>query len=297
MKANKILVLCILLLCVGQANSQDGLAVLKTAHGAMQAGFGEAVVSISNQVDGTNYNPAAIKSIKNFTVSFGHTQYWENINLESGFWAIPLSSKINVHGGIRYAAVKELEERNIASEEPLAIFDFHDISFKTGMSYVKNEKLTLGFALGWFFEKNALWRGSAFNVDLGMHYQLSKNMQLGAAVTNLGSSFQLSANGEESSNEISLPTRYAVGGNYQYGKYLGALDLVYLGDEVRLHLGTEAKLHRMFDIRAGYMFNYDSKDFTAGTTFTKRNIKIDYAFVPYSNDLGSTHLFNFTFNI
>ena len=32
-------------------------------------------------------------------------------------------------------------------------------------------------------------------------------------------------------------------------------------------------------------------------TFTKRNIKIDYAFVPYSNDLGSTHLFNFTFSI
>ncbi|HDL01004.1 MAG TPA: PorV/PorQ family protein [candidate division Zixibacteria bacterium] len=293
----KIAILIVTLLSVGQISAQDGLALLQTAQGAKQAGFGEAVVSLANQVNGTHYNPANMISIDKFTASFGHTEYWENINLESGFFAAPLTSKVNLHGGIRFAAVNELENRTRATEEPISLFDFHDISFKTGLTYVKSEKLSFGFAFGWFFEKNELWNGSAFNVDLGMHYQASPNIQLGAAVTNLGSSFQLTADGQESSNDISLPTRYSVGGSYQYNKFIGAIDAVIINDDFKLHVGTEAHLHEMFDVRAGYMFNYDSKDFSVGATFTKRNIKIDYAFVPYSNNLGSTHLFNFTFSI
>ena len=284
-----------ILICGVQAN--DGLALLKNGHGAHQEGFGEAAVSIANQVDGSNYNPALIQHFQSFSASFGHTEYWDNIKLESGFFAMPLSKKINMHGGIRFASVDKLEKRISPTQEPLSLFDFQDISLKTGFTYVKSEKLSLGFAFGWFFEKNDIWSGSSFNIDLGMHYQASSNLQIGAAITNLGSSFQLTADGEVSSNDISLPTRYALGGNYTYGKYVGALDFVILDDELRLHLGTEAHVHELFDIRAGYMFNYDSKNFTAGTTFTKRNIKIDYAFVPYSNDLGTTHMFNFTFSI
>ncbi len=297
MKNFKIAVLFVMLLFVGQVAAQDGLALLKTGHGARQAGFGEAVVSVANQVNGTHYNPANMIAIDKFTASFGHTEYWKNINLESGFFAAPLSSKVNLHGGIRFAAVDKLEKRTGATEEPISLFDFHDISLKTGFTYLRSEKLSFGFAFGWFFEKNELWTGSAFNVDLGMHYQASQNIQLGAAVTNLGSSFQLTADGQSPSNEISLPTRYSVGGSYKYDKFLGALDVVVLDDEFKLNLGTEALVHEMFEIRAGYMFNYDSKNITAGATFIKRNIKIDYAFVPYSNDLGTTHLFNFTFSI
>ncbi len=297
MKKINILLLLLSLCLVEQAASQDGLALLKTGHGARESGLGEAVVSIADNVNGANYNPAVITSVKQFTASFGHTQYWENINLESAFFASPLSSKINLHGGIRFAAVDDIEKRDNPTADPDALFEFHDVSLKTGFTYLKNEKLSFGFAFGWFFEKNEIWSGSAFNVDLGMHYQTSENIQLGAAVTNLGSSFQLTADGRENSNEISLPTKYSVGANYYYGKYLGAIDFAIVDDEFKLHLGTEADVHELLKVRAGYMFNYDTKDFSAGATFIKRNIKIDYAFVPYSNDLGTTHLFNFTFSI
>ncbi|MFZ5980436.1 MAG: hypothetical protein ACOYVF_07365, partial [Candidatus Zixiibacteriota bacterium] len=97
--------------------------------------------------------------------------------------------------------------------------------------------------------------------------------------------------------EISLPTTYRLGGAYRYGKYLGALDMVIVDDEFHVHAGAEADLHEMFSMRAGYMFNYDSKNITAGASFHHHNITVDYAFVPYSNDLGTTHLFNFTFTL
>ena len=297
MKNCKIITLLLVLSLTASLSAQDGLALMKTGHGARQTGIGEAVVSIANTVNGSHYNPASIRSINKFTASFGHTEYWDNIRLESGFFATPLTSNLNLHGGIRFASVDSLEARINPNEQPDSYFDFHDISVKTGITYNNSEKLAFGLSLGFFFEKNGRWNGSAFNADLGLQYQASEKIQLGAAATNLGSSFQLSSGGDIISNEISLPTRYSVGGNYQLDKFLTALDLVILDDELRVHVGAETQIHEMFEFRAGYMFNYDSKNLSVGTTFRKRNIKIDYAFVPYSNDLGSTHLFNFTFSI
>ncbi len=297
MKNCKIITLLLILCTSTSLVAQDGLSLMKTGHGAKQTGIGEAVVSIVNNVNGSNYNPASIRSIDKFTASFGHTEYWNNIRLESGFFATPLTSKVNLHGGIRFASVDSLEARINPNEQPDSYFEFHDISMKTGLTYNKSDKLAFGLSMGWFFEKNGRWNGSAFNIDVGMHYQATEKLQFGAATTNLGSSFQLTSGGDIISNEISLPTRYAVGGNYQFDKFLTALDFVILDDELKVHLGAEAQVHEMFQLRAGYMFNYDSKNLSVGTTFTKRNINIDYAFVPFSNDLGTTHLFNFTFSI
>ena len=43
------------------------------------------------------------------------------------------------------------------------------------------------------------------------------------------------------------------------------------------------------------MFGYDTKNFTAGASFVHRTLTLDYAFVPYTGELGTTHLFNLTF--
>jgi hypothetical protein len=88
-----------------------------------------------------------------------------------------------------------------------------------------------------------------------------------------------------------------VGGSYRYDRYLGAVDAVIVDDEFHLNIGAEATLHEYVSLRAGYMANYDTKNFTAGASFTRRNITVDYAFVPYTNNLGTTHLFNLTFSL
>ena len=73
--------------------------------------------------------------------------------------------------------------------------------------------------------------------------------------------------------------------------------MVIVDYEAHLHLGAEGRLHELFQLRAGYMFNYDSKNITAGASFTKRNFAVDYAFVPYENDLGTSHIINLTFRL
>lgn len=298
MKIQLFKILLVLLIICGSAYAQDGLAMMKISHGARQSGMASAVVSILDNPDNTAYNPALAVAVEKFTASFGHTSYWENIRQESFYFAKKSSNRIYLHGGIRFAAIDNLEYRSVVpSEEPISEFDAHDLSFKSGISIKASERLSFGLAMGWFIEKIEAWRGSAFNVDLGVHYIANDKLQIGASALNLGSDFNLSKPGNVGSNDIALPKAYRLGASYKHQKYLGALDVVITDDKTHLHLGAEGDVHKMFKIRSGYMFNYDSKNFTAGFSFVKRNITVDYAFVPFSNELGTAHMFNFSFSL
>ncbi len=282
---------------VNNAFAADGLALMKVEHGARIAGMGSAGVSLTDDPNGTAYNPAGIISLKKFTASFGHTSYWDNVRLESGYFAMNLSSRTFVHGGVRFASVDNLQQRLIPSEEPQSYFDAHDISFKAGVSYLITPKVSLGFASGWYLEKIESYQGSSFNVDAGLLAKATDRLNIGASVTNVGPDFTLHASGGADSRKISLPTTYAAGASYSYDRYLGAMDVVVLDDKAHLHVGAEARVHELFQVRAGYLFNYDSKNIVAGVSFTQRNLTIDYAFVPYTNDLGTSHMFNLTFSL
>ena len=278
-------------------SADDGLALMKIEHGARPAGMASAVVSLIDDPNGVAYNPASIVGLDAFTASFGHTSYWENVRLESGYFAMNLSRRVFLHGGIRFAVIDEIEQRLLPTLEPENYFDAHDVSFKSGASYRISEKVSVGLSMGWFIEKIEGWRGSAFNADFGFLVMPNPHLNLGASVTNLGGDFQLEKSGQPGSRDISLPTRYTAGASYTWEKYTGAADVVIVDDEAHLHLGAEGRLHELFQLRAGYMFNYDSKNITAGASFTKRNFAVDYAFVPYENDLGTSHIINLTFRL
>ena len=288
----------LLLTFAAMSSAQDGLALMRVEAGARPAGMGGAFTAVAGTPDAVLYNPAGAAGITEAAGSFGHTVYWDNIRLESGYFGIRVHPKWVLHAGIRYAAVDELERRSvIPSEQPTGLFDANDASFKIGTSYDVSPMLSVGASAGWFFEKIDEWSGWAFNVDLGARAQATERLALAAAVTALGSDFALSRSSYDASDDISLPTAYRAGATYVIDQYVVAADVVYLDDETRLHVGGEANLHELFQLRAGYMANYDTKNFTAGASFVQRNLTVDYAFVPYSDDLGTTHMFNLTFTL
>jgi hypothetical protein len=285
------------LLTTGAASGQDGLALMKVESGSRPAGMGGAFVSIASDPNATFYNPAGAMGTERFMVSFGHNTYWDNIRIETGYYATNLTDQSWLHGSLRYAAVDNIESRRLPTLEPDALFSAYDVSFKGGFTTLLFDRLAAGVSLGWYVEKIDVYRGSSFNVDLGALYQRTENLAFGASITNLGGDVSLSLSGQEGTEDIPLPTTYRLGGSYRYEKYLGAADIVILDDDTHLHLGAEGKLHEYFDLRVGYMFGYDSKDVTAGASFHRRNFTIDYAFVPYSNNLGTSHLFNLTITL
>lgn len=275
----------------------DGLAMMKIEAGARPSGMGGAFTAIGGDAFSSAYNPAGSRAAERFTVSFGHIEYWENVRIETGYFSSPLTGKFSVHGGIKYASLGDIELRTSPTTVPDALADANDVSFKGGLGYRVTDRVYAGVSAGWFVEKIEGWRGSAFNFDVGVLAQASENLTLGASAMNLGGDFYLEKAGIVGSRDISLPATYRFGAAYQYKMVLGAVDAVILDDEFHLHVGAEGRLHELLAVRAGYMANYDSKNVTAGASFSHRNLAIEYAFVPYSNDLGTTHLFNFTIGL
>ncbi len=288
-------VVVLMLSCV-TAFGQDGLSLMKVDPCARPSGMGGAFVSVAGDPNIAVYNPAGATFMKHFSATFSHVAYWENIRMENAFFASPLTGRWYVEGGIRFSTVSDLQMRQAPVTVPDALFDAHDISFKAGLAYRFSDRISAGVAGGWFVEKIESWSGHSFDADLGVLATPMEHLNVGASVTNLGGDFSLGKQGQVSSRPISLPTTYRLGSSYTYRNYLCAADLVVLDKKGHLHLGAEAKLQEMFKVRAGYMFGYDTKNFTAGVSFTRRNLTIDYGFVPYSNDLGTSHLFNFTFS-
>ena len=289
------LIFLLLTLIASAVCGQDGLALMKVEAGARPAGMGGAFVAINGDPNASFYNPAGAGLVDHFVASVGHNTYWENIRLETIYFASNATENSWIHGGIRYAAVSDLESRLVPSAEPDAYFSAYDVSFKGGLARRVGSRLIVGLSFGWFIEKIDIYRGSVFNIDLGATYEVKPGMTLGASAANIGSDFSLSMSAQPGTTPIPIPTTYRFGGAVQHDLGLGAVDLVFVDDDAHLHIGAEREMHELFDLRAGYMFGYDSRTFSAGASFKRRKLTIDYAFVPYSNSLGTSHLFNLTF--
>jgi hypothetical protein len=260
--------------------------------------MGAAFVSVADDPNATYFNPAAAITPLQFQGSFTHTEHWERIQLEAFHFGGRLSDRWSFHGGLRYASIDDLEGRtDVPTDDPLFTFNSHDISFKAGFAWQAADRIAVGAAAGWFMEEIEGYRGSSFNVDLGILAQANEAIALGASVVNLGSDFNLSKSGQPGSRNIDLPTTYRAGGSFRHGAYLGSLDIVYLDDDIHVHVGAEAQIHELFQLRAGYMFNYDTKGFSAGASFTQRDLSVDYAFVPFSDNLGTSHQFSVSFRL
>ncbi|MFH1688145.1 MAG: PorV/PorQ family protein [bacterium] len=279
--------------------SDAGLALLTNEYSARPAGMGGAAVSILSDPNAIWYNPAAAVGLDTFTASFGHTVFWENIRFESGCFGIGLSPRFYLHGGIRMATIDDIEQRGeVPTTQPEALFGSHDISGKLGLAYRMSDDVAVGAAIGWMFEEIESWRGSEFNVDVGVNVTPRiEGLTLGAAVTGLGGDMAITKEGTIGSREIPLPTTYRFGGSYTYRWLRGAADLVYLDDQAHAHLGVEGTVSKELNLRAGYMSGYDTRNITAGASFAYRNVRVDYAFLPYSDNLGTSHLFNVTFSL
>jgi hypothetical protein len=266
-----------------------GVKMLSVEHGARAIGMGGAYTSISADPFSAAYNPAAVRGITKLSGSFGYNSYWGNSRIEDGYVAFEKRG-VTFSAGVQFAAVDDMEKRTIASDDYLP-FDAHDVSFKIGVAFELEKNYYLGFAIGWINEKIDHYSDFAFNFDIGLLVHAYPGLNVGVAILNYGSTLRLR---EES---YDLPTSYRAGISYTYKTLTGAVDVVRLDGDLYTHLGAEYNHKDMFYIRSGYRIGYDSKDISAGVGFSKRNFRIDYAFLPFDGSLGSTHIFNLTFHL
>jgi hypothetical protein len=285
-----ILVLGLLLLVSPPAFGLIGAKMLTVEIGARPVGMGGAFTSIGGDPFSVAYNPAACWGIERLSGSVGYSSHLANSRIENGYVVFKKRS-MNIFAGVNFAAVDNLEGRQFVPTSDFLAFDAHDVSVKFGTSFELEKNYFLGFSLGWINEKIDTYSDFAFNFDVGLLVTPHPNVSVGLAILNFGSTLNLR------DEAYDIPTTYRGGVSYKYHDLTVAGDLVRIEEDMYEHFGAEYHFRDMFFVRAGYRAGYDTKNFSAGVGFTKRNLRIDYAFLPYTDYLGTSHLFNLTFHL
>ncbi|KPL00670.1 MAG: hypothetical protein AMJ90_07930 [candidate division Zixibacteria bacterium SM23_73_2] len=267
-----------------------GMSFLKIGMGAKASGMGEAFVGKADGLSSLYWNPAGISESQGIEITFMHNQWFQDITTE--YLASALKVKGNVFAfSLTLNQVPDIPRRTKPTDVPLSTYDAHQAAFGISFSRKITPKISLGFSGKWLYEKIDISSASGLGMDLGALFSLLKNMKLGLVVSNFGQKIKFEQ------QEFSLPTAYKAGFSYYlYNDYLKGdfsfdLDAVKLDQDsdLKIHFGLEYLYSGILALRGGYQLGYDEKSYTLGFGLKMKSYGLDYAFVPFESDLGSTH--------
>jgi hypothetical protein len=189
--------------------------------------------------------------------------------------------------------VDNIEIRDVPGP-PIGTFSARNAAIGTSVSYQLPNSLSVGATVKYLYEKILVEEASGYGIDAGALYMTPWNIRVAFAVNNLGS---MNALQTESSK---LPTVLRFGGAYETriesieGTLTTSADVVsFTGEKnTHLHLGAELDYKHLFALRAGYQTGYEARSFSAGVGIAYSLLRLDYAFVPFRYDFGTTHTFS-----
>jgi len=274
---------------VSGKTDNSGLSFLKFGVGAKAVGMGEAFVAKSSDVTSAWWNPAGLSGIEGIQLSLTHGQWFQDITVEHFTSALNFG-KNTLGLSLAMAKVPDIQKREGPSDNPIALFDAHDVVFSFSFARSIKEGFALGLSAKWLYEKIDIHSASGLGFDVGGIYSPLGNLNFGLAVLNFGQKMKFEK------EKFSLPTLYKVGVTYLVEKkdlnsdFVFGLDLVKpRDDEVKIHLGAEYGIYHALKVRLGYQTGYDEKDFSFGLGTSFRKYSIDYGYLPHKSGLGDVH--------
>lgn len=277
---------------------ETGFAFLKIGIGGKAAGIGEAASTMATDATAAYWNPAGLIQSENHNLMISYNRWVDGIqhNFGAAKW---------VYGQNAFAlqfistGVDDIEQRDIPSESPTALFSSHDLAL--GISYARkiNDQLSLGVTSKYIYERiqNSV---SAVAFDLGAWYNIKSfndysvqpsRWRVGFTLSNIGFS------GKFIDQKVKLPSSMRLGSSYDLimndplkNTWQIAVDIEKpFAENTRVHWGTEFGYRERFFGRAGYQFGYEARGISAGIGIKIKQIRMDYGYMPFSNSLGTTH--------
>jgi len=176
--------------------------------------------------------------------------------------------------------------------------DFGYYGIAAGASYglKLGENLGLGLGVDYLGEAMDVYNTSGLALNLGMQVrEILPHTQIGVAVLHLGSSMKYE------SESFDLPTTVQAGISRAFpidalgGQLLLSADVRKIRDETTEFLaGSEYSYHNLASLQFGYRSGLDTQDVSLGFGVGGRNVKAQYAYVPYSDNLGNEQRFSVT---
>jgi hypothetical protein len=277
-----------------QSAGNSGLSFLKFGFGARNIAMGDAGTSISNDVTAQFYNPAKLADNYDSELIFMHNEWIQDVRSEvfgakSVLFGLPIAIGFNVTN------ISDIPIRKTSMPEPESTFDANYFfgSISTGFNLL--EDISLGATAKYLYEGLFTDEATGYAFDFGLNHRTQlKGLSLSMVIKNIGSMNSLR------NEETKLPAEFRVGPSYIVNSEDSDFEITIATElqkyfdtnDIHLNFGTEIVYNKLIALRGGYQSGYISKDYTAGLGLFWGNLKLDYAFLPFSFGLGNANLFS-----
>jgi hypothetical protein len=294
LKYSAILLLFIALTSVARAGT--GVSFLEIPVGARESALGGAGVVLVSGASSAAHNPAAA-AFSPRGVSLVHNRHFADtrtlfigFNVRRGRFAFTPN-----YWGTR---VPGIEYRTSPTSEPISTFDAVNWSLGGTAAADVGHNIAVGVGARYILQKIQIEESSGWSVDAGvLARRVYHGLSVGASLQHLGS---MSHFADESPR---LPTALRGGASYEYelGK-AGVLMAVVEAHAVRDNTpqfkgGLEYRAPEYAALRIGWVEGLDAQDISFGLGLFIKQFRLDYAFIPYRDNLGEGHRFTLNFDI
>jgi len=282
-----------------RAGTTTGFAFLDLPAGARQAALGGTGVASASGPLALYWNPAGLAAAPGDTPATGRVVADHNEGIQSfrqelvGGQVVHGPTSIGLALNAHYS--EAIEQRDDLGNL-LGSFGATDVAAALGFAGQAAPGLRLGGSINWVREDLAGNAASALGLSAGGIYDVPgvKGLAFGAALRNLGKSPAFKTASGADGTPVEQPRTLSVGASYGgrigNARFRAAADAVKLrGDSTEGRLGIEVSPTPTWSLRGGWMLGQDAADLTAGLGVAVGRFHIDYAFVPYHEQLGNSH--------
>jgi hypothetical protein len=248
---------------------------------ARTLGLGGAFVATADDPLGVLWNPAGLSGMDQNEVRFENARLFEETSINSMSFAVPGSWLPSFGVTVVALGSGEFEKTNDMNDA-LGTFKQGETAYLFTLSRLFARRLAVGTNLKLVQQTVEEFSGQGFGLDLGVTYELTPALRIGATVANLaGPSLTLRDVEETYATEY----RGGVAARLWNGRALIALELDHSeGLGPRVHAGAEYWLQPAMALRVGYDDAYGAGGFTY--RFAPQ-YQVDYAVADQA--LGITH--------
>ncbi len=292
-KKQQIIILTILLVSI--AIGETGFGSLKIVPATREAGMAGTGVAAGQGPQSIYFNPASISRYNNFMANLYYAKWFLGTHHQS-FFVVRPTKIFNIGLGVVNFSYGELQQRpDYPTDRPSGYFSPQDYSFFLTLSRALDHRTAIGISGKFYYQKILDLSSSSGGIDIGMKFEALSDLTFGFSVINFGSTMSFLR------EKFWLPTQVKAGASYdnpiQNHSLIGALDVSYLpyDKKLKFDIGAEFGLNENLFIRAGLSPLSETNKISSGLGVKLNNFRLDYAFCPYTNDLGITHRFSIGF--
>ncbi len=275
----------------------SGLSFLEIPVGARESALGGAGASISSGPTSVAYNPAATAFTRRISVALMHNRHFGDTRAEFlGATILPGRFVATLHYlGTR---TSDVEYRTAPTRLPISTFDVTSSALGATLATNFGARVGAGLTVRYVYQKiqSEATDGALLDGGVLVRTPLS-GVAIGAAVNSVGKMSNFV------NEEPKLPTTLRVGVAFEreLGKAGGVLvttDVLGISEQSpQLRGGMEWKAPDYVALRVGAVNGLEAQTASFGFGLFLKRLRLDYAFIPFTEGLDDGHRFSLAFDL